>query len=212
MQTIKRIVQGLSLLLPLSLQAEVLPPPGGPYPSTVPGQEPAPAIAPEPEQLRFPPPDLVAPAPPPPSLSEELGPDFADTGVSAPTESTGEGTAQTPSPAPDYAAPSPAYGASGNGYPPAIVTPTPPTPPTSSWPGYAPGYSQTPGADWPGQPSSAYPGYGWGSYPYGYTAPGYGYGYPDSTYGNNWNDRVPTPFGNMPAPWDAMPNSFFPGR
>ncbi len=212
MQTIKRIVQGLSLLLPLSLQAEVLPPPGGPYPSTVMGQEAVPAA--KPEQLRFPPPDLAAPAPPPPSLSEELGPGFS--GAPAVSARTGEATTRTPSntqvpPAvPEFAPPLRASGVPGADHPSASTAA--PVPPVSAWPGYAPGYSQTPGAAWPGQASSAYPGYGWGSYPYGYTAPGYGYGYPNSTYGNNWNDRVPTPFGDMPTPWDAMPNSFFPGR
>jgi len=215
MKTAIRLLQGLGLLtLPVTVLAEMLPPPGGPYPSTVVADQPV-ETAPNPEQLRFPPPDLVAPAPPPPSLSEELGPDFRESPamdqglppVAAPA-------AAPPSQAADYPAPQQPRATSGYDY----ATPPAATPGAQGqWPAYGPSYPSVPapqGNAWPGPAGSGYPAYGWGSYPYGYGAPAYGYGYPQSGYGTDpgWNDSMPTPFGSMPGPWDSMPKSFFPGR
>ena len=200
------------LILPLGLLAQDLPPPGGPYPSTVTPDE-SRSVTPDAGQLRFPPPDLIASEPPPPSLSEELGPDFkASAPADQPPVSPAASAPGAPAYAPAHEAAVPAYGGSDYRYPaPPAATPSADG---QQWPG---GYAQ-PG--WPAsQPGAGYPGYGY-AYPYGYAAPGgysapaYGYGYPG--YGNdssnNWNESMPTPFGTMPGPWDSMPKSFFPGR
>ncbi len=209
------ILPGLSLMiLPMLVTAQTLPPPGGPYPSTVVAVEPA-ETTPQPEQLRFPPPDLVAPAPPPPSLSEELGPDFKDAATTvdanptAPVAPSGYPPSQS---APAYAPPAYTGGRDYGG-----STPPAATAGSQQWPGYAPGYPAQPAAPtnaWSAQqPGATYPGYGYG-YPYGYGTPSYGYGYPGSGYApeGTWNDSMQTPFGSMPGPWDSMPKSFFPGR
>ena len=214
------------LLLSISVQAETLPPPGGPYPSTVTIDQSTEQSHPETEQLRFPPPDLIAPAPPPPSLTEELGSDFGKgsqpSTASGNTENTGQGgftggngfaspgnpsAALPPLPGtypqppsagtPTY--PSPSAGQDWSAYS------TPANPPSSAW-------STAPNGNFPGY---SYPGYGWSGYPsYGYPTPSYGYGYPGSGYApnSNWGDTMQTPFGSMPGPWDSMPKSFFPGR
>ncbi len=220
------------LLLPLSVQAETLPPPGGPYPSTVTIDQSADKTPPEAEQLRFPPPDLVAPAPPPPSLTEELGPDF---GKGSSQSSTAAGSAVNRRQDGGYTGgsgfanpgnPSVAVPALPGSYPQPPSTGTPPYPSSSAgqgqgWSGYpttpadprSPAWSTPPAGSYPGY---SYPGYGgWSGYPdYGYSVPSYGYGYPGSGYvpNSNWSDTMQTPFGSMPGPWDSMPKSFFPGR
>jgi len=200
----------LALLFPLHLLAGTLPPPGGPYPSTVNAEQVV--GTPSPGQLRFPPPDLVAPAPPPPSLSEELGPGFRESAVAgqpAPVLSDGVPPARPsghPTARQDPASP-------GYRYP---ASPAAPEQQQAQWP---PAYSSSPypaagtapGA-WPGYPApgGGYPAYGWQGYPYGYAAPGYSH--PKPGYGTGWSESMPTPFGNMPNPWGSMPDSFFPGR
>lgn len=221
MNTVYRMLSGFFLALPFAASAETLPPPGGPYPSTVTADE-APDSRILDENLKFPPPDLVAPAPPPPSLSEELGPGFDSAGDTAPSGAGAPaGMAQPGVPAvlpdapyaPDYSEGRYAQGTApaGSGT-------------ASQWPSAGQGSTRYPPAASPGtawtapQPGAAYPGYGYGySYPYGYTQQpgyGYGYGYPGAGYGPNtqWDERMTTPFGDMPSPWGSMPKSFFPGR
>ncbi len=208
---------GLLLLLPLSSRAENLPPPGGPYPSTVNNGTTTGQSHPQAEQLRFPPPDLVAPAPPPPSLKEELGADFGD---NSPTSTT-SGNTSVPGQGGGYSGEGGFAGTAS----PASLPPLqesyrqpPSTGSVQGWPGYpvqgnppAAGRESPPAGNYPGY---SYPGYGYPGYGYGYSTPSYGYGYPGSGYAPNtrWDDTMQTPFGSMPTPWDSMPKSFFPGR
>lgn len=212
------------LSMPLAAQ-DNLPPPGGPYPSTVTVEKSSSPGQSEP-QLRFPPPDLVEPVPPPPSLSEELGPDFVDSTASSsdlsPTNAvthqgnrfapdSGQGVFPQPSAQP--------YANSPGGYPSGPATNPAVSPGQGSYAYPAP--SAPPARVWPSQPSTGYsgntyPGNSWSTYPYyGYPSTGYGYSYPGTGYGTNpgWTgDNMQTPFGTMPGPWDSMPRSFFPGR
>ena len=231
MNTASRYAHLGLLLLPLSIQAETLPPPGGPYPSTVTVDQSVEQSHPEDEQLRFPPPDLIAPAPPPPSLTEELGSDFGrdssqPSAAAGNTANTGQGGGYTG----DSGFVSPGNPSGGlpplpGAYPQPPSTGTPSYPSSSAgqgqgWSGY-PAPANPPSSAWSRPPAGNYPGYsypgygGWSGYPnYGYSTPSYGYGYPGSGYApnSNWGDTMQTPFGSMPGPWDSMPKSFFPGR
>ena len=173
-------------------QAEYVPPPSGPYESSVVIKSTV-SSTDQPQQVyKFPPADLEL------ELDER------------PVSDTAAGTMPPTAPA----APAPHATATSQGMPrqsvtverPNVAAPMPNRSPVQAFtPGaqaqrqWQPGPSAT-GAPWPGGQQSYYP---YQAYPYGY-----GYGYPD--YRGSQYDDWGAPFGNMPSPWNMMrDNPFF---